>query len=74
MTRIDATKGCVRYFIDILSINRPIKRGKEKSPSDGHCQCQKEIDDHLLAGQHSLTESHIVTHRISIPAYAIEQQ
>jgi hypothetical protein len=26
-----------------LSINRPTKRGKEKSPSDGHCQCEKEI-------------------------------
>jgi hypothetical protein len=24
-----------------LSINRPTKRGKEKSPSDGHCQCEK---------------------------------
>jgi hypothetical protein len=28
-----------------LSINRPTKRGKEKSPSDGHCQCEKEMDD-----------------------------
>jgi hypothetical protein len=44
-----------------LSINRPKKRGKEKSPSDGHCQCQKEIDDHL-ACQQFLTESHKVTH------------
>jgi hypothetical protein len=26
-------------------------RGKEKSPSDGRCQCQKEMDDHLLACQ-----------------------
>jgi hypothetical protein len=34
-----------------LSINRPTKRGKEKSPSDGHCQCEKEMDDHLLACQ-----------------------
>jgi hypothetical protein len=32
-----------------LSINRPTKRGKEKSPSDGYCQCEKEMDDHLLA-------------------------
>jgi hypothetical protein len=32
-----------------LSINKPTKRRKEKSPSDGHCQCQKEIDGHLLA-------------------------
>jgi hypothetical protein len=34
-----------------LSINRPTKRGKEKSPSDRHCQCKKEMDDHLLACQ-----------------------
>jgi hypothetical protein len=44
-----------------LTINRPTKRGKEKFPSDGHCQCQKEMDDHLLACQQFLTESHIVT-------------
>jgi hypothetical protein len=25
-----------------LSINRPTKRGKEKSPSDGHCQCERD--------------------------------
>jgi hypothetical protein len=37
-----------------LSINRPAKRGKEKSPSDGHCRCQKEMDDHLLACQQIL--------------------
>jgi hypothetical protein len=41
--------------------NRPTKRGKEKSPSDGHYQCQKEMDDHLLACQQVLTRSHIVT-------------
>jgi hypothetical protein len=35
-----------------LSINRPTKREKEKSPSDG--QCEKEVDDHLLACQHIL--------------------
>jgi hypothetical protein len=34
-----------------LSINRPTKRGKEKSSSDKHCQCEKEVDDHLLACQ-----------------------
>jgi hypothetical protein len=34
-----------------LGINRPTKRGKEKSPSYGHCQCEKEMDDHLLACQ-----------------------
>jgi hypothetical protein len=33
------------------SINRPTKRGKEKSQSDGHYQCEKEMDDHLLACQ-----------------------
>jgi hypothetical protein len=35
-----------------LSINRPTKRGKEKFPLDGHCQCEKEMDDHILAYQH----------------------
>jgi hypothetical protein len=34
-----------------LSINTPTKRGKEESPSYGHCQCEKEMDDHLLAYQ-----------------------
>jgi hypothetical protein len=43
-----------------LSINRPTKRGKEKSLSDGHCPCEKEMDDHLLACQ-QIFESHIVT-------------
>jgi hypothetical protein len=37
-----------------LSINRPTKRGKEKSPSDRHCQCEKEMDDHLLPCQQNL--------------------
>jgi hypothetical protein len=37
-----------------LSINRPTKRGKEKSPSDGRCQCEKEMDDYLLACQQIL--------------------
>jgi hypothetical protein len=36
---------------DLIPINRPTKRGKEKSPSDGHCQCEKEMDDYLLACQ-----------------------
>jgi hypothetical protein len=44
-----------------LSINRPTKRGKEKSPSDGHCQCEKEMDDHLLTSQSFLKECHEVT-------------
>jgi hypothetical protein len=34
-----------------LSINRPTKIEKEKVPSDGHCQCEKEMDNHLLACQ-----------------------
>jgi hypothetical protein len=36
-----------------FSINRPTKRAIKKSPSDGHCQCKKEMDAHddLLACQ-----------------------
>jgi hypothetical protein len=34
-----------------LSVNRPTYRREDKSPSDGHCQCEKEMDDHLLASQ-----------------------
>jgi hypothetical protein len=34
-----------------LSINRPTKRGKEKSPTDEHCPCEIEMNDHLLACQ-----------------------
>jgi hypothetical protein len=37
-----------------LSFNRPTKRGKEKSSSVGHCQCEKEMDEHLLACQQIL--------------------
>jgi hypothetical protein len=37
-----------------LSINRPTKRVKKKSPFDGYCQCEKEMDDHLLACQQIL--------------------
>jgi hypothetical protein len=29
-----------------LSINKPTKRVKERSASDGHCQCEKEMDEH----------------------------
>jgi hypothetical protein len=32
--------GCLKHR---FSINRPTKCGKEKSPSDGHCQCEKAI-------------------------------
>jgi hypothetical protein len=41
----DACLGNINRLMDYshrLSINRPTMRGKEKSPSDGHCQCQKE--------------------------------
>jgi hypothetical protein len=44
-----------------LSINRPTKRGKEKSPSDRHCQCKKEMDNPLQACQQFLKQCHIVT-------------
>jgi hypothetical protein len=44
-----------------ISINRPTKRGKEKSPFDGHCQCEKEMGDHLLACQSFLKRNHEVT-------------
>jgi hypothetical protein len=40
----------------MFSINRPTMRGKEKSPSDGHCQWEKEMDDHLLACQQQILE------------------
>jgi hypothetical protein len=41
--------------------HRPSKRGKEKSPSDGHCQCKKEMDDDLLACPQIFKKCHIVT-------------
>jgi hypothetical protein len=34
---------------------------RDRTPSDGHYQCQKKMDDYLLACQQFLTESHIVT-------------
>jgi hypothetical protein len=42
-----------------LIINRPTKRRKENSPSDGRCQCEKKMDG--LACQQSLEKSHEVT-------------
>jgi hypothetical protein len=46
-----------------LCIYIPTKRGKEKSPSDGHCQWEKEMDDYLLACQQILEkEPHCDTH------------
>jgi hypothetical protein len=44
------------YIILLLSNNK----GKEKSPSDEHCQCKKEMDDHWHVNKF-LKESHIVT-------------
>jgi hypothetical protein len=38
--------------IPIDLVNRPTKRGKVKSLSDGRFQCQKEIDDHLFECNH----------------------
>jgi hypothetical protein len=43
---------CV-HFIDLIFI-RPTKLGREKSPSDRHCKCEKEMDDHILACQQIL--------------------
>jgi hypothetical protein len=45
-----------------VPITRPRKGGKEKYVPDGHCQCQNEMNDHLLACQQFLIESHIVAH------------
>jgi hypothetical protein len=50
-----------------LSINLLTKRGKEKSPFNGHFQCKKEIEDHLLTRQQFLKRSHELTR------YAYEQ-
>jgi hypothetical protein len=44
-----------------FSIIRPTKCEKEKSPFDGHCQCEKEMEDHLLACKQLLKESYVVT-------------
>jgi hypothetical protein len=51
----------VYTYIYRLSINRPTKRGKEKSSSDGHCQCEKEMNEHLLACQEILERQPHVT-------------
>jgi hypothetical protein len=39
-------------------LDPPLVSRKEKSPSDGQCQCQKEMDYHLLACQQILIEPH----------------
>jgi hypothetical protein len=49
------------FRISLLLLLLLTKRGNEKSPSNGHCQCQKERDRRLLACQQFLTESHKVT-------------
>jgi hypothetical protein len=46
-TGIQHGKNIINRLYHRLSINRQTKRGKEKSPSDGHCQCEKEMDDYL---------------------------
>jgi hypothetical protein len=35
--------------MDIVLIDQ--QNVEKRSPSDGHCQCEKEMDDHLLACQ-----------------------
>jgi hypothetical protein len=45
----------------VVVVNRSTKRGIEKSPSDGHCQGEKEMDGYLLAYQQFLKKSHVVT-------------
>jgi hypothetical protein len=54
--RITGTVKCsqIVHQTHRLSINRPTKRGKEKSRSDGHCQREKEMDDHILTCQQIL--------------------
>jgi hypothetical protein len=49
--RLRTEKFCPECLTHRLSINRPTKRGKKKSPSDGQCQCEKEMDEDLLACQ-----------------------
>jgi hypothetical protein len=46
-----AKRTSLDFHKHILSINRPTKRRKENSRSDGHCQSEKEMEDHLLACQ-----------------------
>jgi hypothetical protein len=51
---------CVKFDLSHrLGINRSTKRGKENSPSEGHCQKPKR-DGRLFYGKF-LKESHIVT-------------
>jgi hypothetical protein len=50
----------IRLTSKRLSSNRTTKRGKEKSPCDGHSQCEKEMDDHWRVNKF-LKESNVVT-------------
>jgi hypothetical protein len=43
------------------TITYETNKAREREVSDGHCLFQKGIDDHLLACQTFLTDSHIVT-------------
>jgi hypothetical protein len=51
------------FFIDLVLIDQQSvgREEKEKSPSDGHYQCEKEMEDQLTC-QQFLKESHEVTY------------
>jgi hypothetical protein len=51
--------------------NELTNKAWEREVSIGHCQCQKEFDDHLLACQ-LLKESHIVTRQANVRASFLE--
>jgi hypothetical protein len=52
-------------------INRLTKRGNEKSPSDGHYQCKKEMYDHLIACQPIFEK---VPHSSDTPCLALKER
>jgi hypothetical protein len=47
-------------YVVTKDINRPSERGKKKSLSDKHCQCEKEMEGRLLACLQFLKKSHVV--------------
>jgi hypothetical protein len=58
----------LKALVSILKTNANVVRvaySMQTRTSNGHCQCQKQMDDHLLACQQFSTESHIVT-RVAI--------
>jgi hypothetical protein len=61
-----ARKKCLHFLINcvicIYLVLLDQQSEGENTPPDGPCQCQKEMDVHLLACQQFLRESHIVTH------------